>query len=146
MDKGILSSLNFENYACEKIEFHLNEDFVSGREVELDLSFERTIEIDIEDSEAIIRLGCKVFENYKEKNYPFFMNVLMSGFFYFESTLDEKDAKQLLEVNGTAILFPYLRALISNITSSAGVHPLVIPTINIVNMIRNENCKQEYDE
>ena len=47
----------------------------------------------------------------------------------------------MLEVNGTAILFPYLRSIITTITSSMGIQPIILPTMNIVKMIKEKKNK-----
>lgn len=45
----------------------------------------------------------------------------------------------MLEINGTAILFPYLRSFITTLTSNAGIPPLVLPTLNIQKIIEEKN-------
>ncbi|KAF3301617.1 hypothetical protein FPV23_03900 [Carnobacterium sp. PL17RED31] len=48
---------------------------------------------------------------------------------YFKINTDE-NVQEYLRVNGTAILFPYLRTFISVITSLDNSDAIVIPTIN----------------
>lgn len=135
MDKDILSELIFEQYLVEKIEFLLNKDFELIEDIQLDLDFDREIDIDLEDGEATIKLECKVFKNYKDDNKPFYLEVVIIGFFKFKGDLSESKIENLLEINGTAILFPYLRSLISTITINSGLPALTIPLINIVKML-----------
>lgn len=40
--------------------------------------------------------------------------------------------------NAVAILFPYVRALISSYTANANVTPLVLPPINVNQLLRNK--------
>src|SRR5690625_4599788 len=53
-----------------------------------------------------------------------------------DENANERDAvKQLLLANGTAILFPYLRAAISSITMAAGLPPMILPTVNVRHLL-----------
>lgn len=59
------------------------------------------------------------------------INVVTDGFFEFDSDLDESDKKTFFNVNAPAILFPYIRAYVTALTSLSGVPPVVMPTINL---------------
>lgn len=41
------------------------------------------------------------------------------------------------EANALAILFPYLRAMVSTVTAQSGREPVVLPTVNIVQLFKN---------
>lgn len=43
----------------------------------------------------------------------------------------EKQKEELTTKNTVAILFPYIRALVSNYTANANVPPLILPPINV---------------
>lgn len=137
MYKNSISKLRFENYIAKKVNFTLNESFTGNDELELDLKFNHELQIDYESKKAVLVLDCILFENSKENNYPCELEVSLLGFFEFDTNLEEDKIVNLLEVNGTAILFPYLRSVITTITSNLGISPIIIPTMNIVEMIRN---------
>jgi len=46
--------------------------------------------------------------------------------------------KEIFEKNAMAILFPYIRNIITNITSMSGFPPLIIPTLNINKFYENK--------
>ena len=135
MDKSILSSINFCQYIVESIEFKINSDAVFGDEIDLDIKFNNNIQVDMESNNAIITIETIVFDKYIEKAYPFYLELTVSGFFSF-SDMPEVDIRDMLEVNGTAILFPYIRMIVSNITTNSGVPALILPTLNISKMIK----------
>lgn len=137
MQEESISKLRFNNYLVKNINFVLNDNYETYEELELDLKFNHEIELDYEGKKAIIILECVVFDKYVEYNYPFKLETGLVGFFDFDTDLLEDEIKNLLEVNGTAILFPYLRTLISTITTNACIPPLIIPTMNISKMIKN---------
>lgn len=141
MYKESISKLRFENYFVKGLKFDINSEFESTDYLELDIDFNQELELDYEQKKAIIVLECKLFENAIEKNYPFTLNVSLVGFFEFNSDLSEEQIINMLEVNGTAILFPYLRSIITTITSNIGIQPIILPTLNIVDMLRQKNNK-----
>lgn len=44
-------------------------------------------------------------------------------------------------INAPAISFPYLRAYISNLTLQSGIKPIILPSINFVELHRENNAK-----
>lgn len=57
--------------------------------------------------------------------------------------------QQRWETNALAILFPYLRALVSTVTAQSGREPLVLPTVNITQFFRQsagENAKADLSQ
>ena len=61
------------------------------------------------------------------------MTISISVIAHFKSsdklTQDFKDS-DFMKVNVPAIVFPYVRAFVSTISANAGVHPVILPTIN----------------
>lgn len=63
------------------------------------------------------------------ENAPYRLTVEIAGRFICES-----DWQPQWEANVLAILFPYLRAIVSNITSNSGREPIILPTMNIASL------------
>lgn len=137
MYRNSISKLRFENYITKDLNFEINPNCTRKDELELDLNFNHEIQLDYQQKRSVVILECSLFEHPYENNYPFSLTLSLLGFFDFDTDLNEDDIIKLLEVNGVAILFPYLRGIISTITSNLGVAPIIIPTINIVEMLRN---------
>ena len=55
---------------------------------------------------------------------------------YFDQDIDEKMRASFFNVNAPAILFPYVRAHITTLTSLSGIKPIILPTLNLSS--RNE--------
>jgi preprotein translocase subunit SecB len=49
----------------------------------------------------------------------------------FESDVDITKEKSFIEVSAPAIIFPYIRAYVSNLTSMSGIQPILLPTYNM---------------
>jgi preprotein translocase subunit SecB len=78
------------------------------------------------------RTEFKIFMEVSMKCEGFFdLNLVGIGNFKFDEELnDEKRKKSFMNTNAPAIMFPYLRAFITTLTSNLGevTGPLVIPT------------------
>lgn len=126
--KEIKSELRFINYIVDSVEFKNNPNF-EGEEIQLD--FKPSVEFDIEDKELLVLLTVDVFDDAEKNNYPFEMSVSVVG--YFKLTADEDVEKY--KANAVAVLFPYVRSIISTYTAAANVNPLILPTVNINKML-----------
>lgn len=80
-----------------------------------------------DNKEARIVLSTTILKSDEEQMDFKKVTVEITG--YFKINTDE-NVQEYLRVNGTAILFPYLRTFISVITSLDNSDAIVIPTIN----------------
>lgn len=126
--KEIKSNLRFENYIVDYVEFKNNPDF-EGEETSLE--FEPEVEFHVEDNELLVFLTINVFKDAAKHNYPFEMRVSVVGYF----VISEQEDIEKYKVNAVAVLFPYIRSIISTYTAVANVNPLILPTVNINKML-----------
>ena len=131
------SELTFENYYVKEMFFKINPFFVS-KDQPIDLVFDCSASSETSNTNATVILQCKLFdENSESDKYPYFLSIEVVGTFGIEMEPDEDSAKRLLEMNSVAILFPYLRSMITNITASSGVPPVILPPINVYKLMKN---------
>jgi len=129
----IRSGLQFYDYVVNKVEFYANEHH-DGSDVNLTFRLQREIKYLDHDHIMHVTLHAYVFEGAVENNYPFEINVSVTGFFKISPDLFE-DKDSLATTNAVAILFPYVRSLVTTFTGNANVNPLILPTVNVVKMI-----------
>lgn len=127
--KEIKSELKFVNYVVDSVNFKNNPGF-EGEETQLD--FKPSVEFDIDDNDLLVLLTVDVFKDAETNNYPFEMNISVVG--YFKLTNEENVEKY--KANAVAVLFPYVRSIISTYTAAANVNPLILPTVNINKMLK----------
>ena len=53
------------------------------------------------------------------------------GYFEFEKNITDDERKVFFNMSAPAILFPYIRAYISALTSLSGINPVILPTLNL---------------
>lgn len=137
----MFAKLQFVEYFVKHIEYK-SDPFHDALEKEqeavtLTPKFDYNISFkDEELSESMIELIANIGDkNLKET--PFFVSATVSGIFRLVDSEITKDEKfNYYKVNALAILFPYLRSVISDITSKGSEVPLILPTINIVSLFR----------
>lgn len=133
------SILRFDKYIVKKVVYQANENCVNeSDEIELPFEFETKTEIDNEQME--IELGAIIFKNADENDYPFEMEVILKGYFSVENA---KNDIRFFEKNAIAIMFPYLRAIVSTYTANANVAPVLLPAMNINEYLRKKYEREE---
>ena len=125
------SELKLINYRVEKTYFEINKDFnfESLQSVTINPHFNRVI-TKINQNEYVIMLSVEITKDKHEAVIPFYAEAKMSSIFYFNDW-ESVSKKDIALSNATAILFPYLRALLSTITTNGSVPPYVLPVMNI---------------
>lgn len=121
--------MEFIGYKVEKISYILNEAYTTKK---ASTGFPN-IAINIARSEENknkfnIILGVKYN---LENNLPYLIEIVIRGFFETNNILEDDEEKlEVVLSNGSAIMYPYMRALITDITSKSDFSPIVLPTIN----------------
>jgi len=70
--------------------------------------------------------------NSDNKNQPFIFNIVLVGLFNFEALPSEKELERIAHINCAAILFPYARETVADVTRRAGVPVFHMEPINFV--------------
>lgn len=84
-------------------------------------------------------LGCSIFEDI---NAPFKISVQVEG----EFAVEGEKSDSMIQYNAVAILMPYVRSLVTQLTCLAEKPPLFFPIINIFSLIDGDNDENGDDE
>lgn len=136
MENEIKSILRFENYIVKNVNFSTNLEYANKEAV--NIKFDMDAEYDINDVEGtmLVTLKSYVFKDEDKTKYPFSMEIEVIGEFSISNVLDGQI--ESFKPNAVAILFPYVRALISSFTANANVPPLILPPVNINQLLKNK--------
>lgn len=130
------AKIQFYGYEVEYMEFKLNPNYgAENAEIEMDIGFKHGYAIDTDNKKFDRILSCEIFKDYIEGNHPFYLKINLVGKFSYESEVKEMELDKMLKVNSTSILFPYLRVIISTVTTMFSVGSVILPTINIVALL-----------
>ncbi|MGD0621066.1 MAG: protein-export chaperone SecB [Thermacetogeniaceae bacterium] len=126
------SNFQFDGYKVEHIDYIWNSGFELKEPITVTLAMNVDIGLNDEFTKGSVKIQTSVFENAKENNYPFSLQIGITGFFSTQDKISEENFKKFLEINGTTALFPFLRSVIADITRVANLEPpLLMPLINI---------------
>ena len=120
------SVLHFEKYIVKDITYKTNEAYTEHNEISLDFDFDAHIQLSEDNQEMEVELGVSIFKDSLEKNYPF-----------------GNERIDTFEANAIAILFPYVRAIVSTFTANANVAPVILPPMNLYNYLKNKHNKKK---
>lgn len=138
MDSAVIA---FEGYKIEKIAYNTIDKNLSSDKIESENKIETAIKIGTNES---ITAGKVTFDiNYEDyKNYRK-IELTVDGFFDVqEESLEkygEEEIQKIIAQNGTAIVYPYVRSLLSMITSLDSPDAVLLPTINTSNLLTNKD-------
>lgn len=128
--------LQFYGYSVPKIHFKIGEKF-GGNEIQMNVNMTRTIEpLSTENNgnsdkeqHYIVLFFLTLGE--EENENGFFADIVVKG--HFSSSCNPFPAD-----NATAILFPYVRSIVTSICTTANIPPLILPVINITDAFKEE--------
>jgi preprotein translocase subunit SecB len=127
MENTPVASFKFESFKITRSYFEINE--VDGDQV-FSLNFAPKGVVNKEDSKFELELGVLV----EEKNNKFKAEITAIGIYSFDAEMQDEMLDKFFYQNATAILFPYIRAYITTLTSLSGINPIILPTLNLTKL------------
>lgn len=81
------------------------------------------------DKTYILTLNFSVF-NTSDKPFPVDISASIAGTYTFDDTTTEEQMENFMQIPATQILFPHLRSLVSSVTASCYLQPLLLPLVD----------------
>ena len=132
----MLAKLQFRDYHVINISYKFNP--YNPEEESLSPDFSYKIQKNEEDSkEAVVYLTFNIGDEML-RDSSIYVSVTIAGEFVVFGEEDEEQIDMLYKVNAIAILYPYLRSIVSEITSKGTSSPIILPTMNIAAMFNQE--------
>lgn len=133
------TALEFKGYSVKEQSYKRNETFnQTVQKVTLTPQIALTIENKVKEDGLLVNLGVKVGSL---TDAPFEVNVQVCGEFVYHH---EKDTARvgvdtLIRRNAVAILYPYVRSLVSNLTNTSNEYPAcILPTIDVAQVLKEQ--------
>ncbi|OGW39380.1 MAG: hypothetical protein A2Y97_12800 [Nitrospirae bacterium RBG_13_39_12] len=134
--------MKFKEFALLKLNFDLNDDF---KVEDTDTNIEMTPEITMshqfieEKKQLVVVLGLRQLTG----NIPYRFEIKAGSLFQFANIPEENILKQLATINCPAIIFPYVRETIADLTRRAGFPPLHLDPINFIQLAKEREIQQK---
>ena len=117
-----VSSFTFDGYRVHKSSLTLSEAKMSQKmQFEINPSGEF-----LEDNRFELILDVHV----NDEQHFFDVSIEIHGFFKYQTT-DMGNLANFISINAPAIMFPYIRAYVSTLTSLSGIPTITLPTLNM---------------
>lgn len=117
-----------------KISYETNKGFDFKGDFSLDVNNDINIIKGTDESahEAMVVLNIGIFTNKDFNEVPFNISIEIEGYFKWDEELQKNQALLdiMLKQNAPAILYSYIRPIITLMTVEANMPPLVIPLMN----------------
>ncbi len=127
MENTPVASFKFESFKITRSYFEINE--VDGDQA-FSLNFAPKGVVNKENSKFELELGVVI----EEQNSKFRAEITAIGIYSFDAEMEDEMLEKFFYQNATAILFPYIRAYVTTLTSLSGINPVVLPTLNLTKL------------
>ena len=113
---------------ADELSFKLNGIRPQSGKMDLKPTFSRKVRRAVENERlCFISLTVKI-EKTEDAPKPFDLTVTMTGVFESDAKTDEE--RKSVIVGGTSVLYPYVRAAVTSLTTSALAAPIVLPVVS----------------
>jgi len=136
MDNDKQPGISFEGILLSKENFSRIPNF-SDENVRIDIQLNVILNKNKQTYSAELNTSLKCFSNDDQKQL-LNLEFTFVGLFSVKDGEENMDIQDFLNNNAPAIMFPYIREHISEITQKAGVKPILLPPINIEALIKNK--------
>ena len=121
---------DFKGITGEEISFKLNRVKLNPEDkLDIKPQFSRQVrKVNANEKLNFVALSVKIESTEKEPK-PFDINVTLVGVFEVSDVRNENEESKFV-IEATKLLYPYLRACVTNLTASAYIAPLNLPVIS----------------
>ena len=121
---------DFKGITGEEISFKLNIVKLNPEDkLDIKPQFSRQVrKVNANEKLNFVALSVKIESTEKEPK-PFDINVTLVGVFEVSDVRNENEERKFV-IEATKLLYPYLRACVTNLTASAYIAPLNLPVIS----------------
>jgi preprotein translocase subunit SecB len=133
------TGISFVQVSLTGLNFILNKKYELPKDgIPVDIGIDVKTSFSKDKKTLIVVLSAKLFYNTKE--YPFKMKIAVEGVFSGE---DHKKLKEFSSIHAPAHLMPFLREAIGNTTMKANIPPLLLPPINLVELLKSKGAQNK---
>lgn len=128
-----------KKYSFHFVDFRIvNLNFGSNLKIKPDKDISVSSRIDIGYNINGKELNVFLKLEIEEGGLPFNLNLEGDGLFKFDHEVDPDQIEEIANINCAAIIFPYLRETVADITRRAGFPPLHLPPVNFVEIYKRQ--------
>ena len=124
--------MSFDDFKIKKISFSVNDKFKKKKTILINP--EIAVASNFDKAKLLITVLLKI--SLSKGDMPFFFEVVSESKFSFQEVPDKNIIKKLSTINCPAIIFPYVRETIADLTRRSGYPPFHMSPINFVELAK----------
>lgn len=137
--------LKFNGYNVEKFNYIRNNSKDTNSNEPVSLSPQIMFKIVLKKDNPLksnVLIGVRL--GYDDNALPFKVEAVVKGYFELEgeATTELDSIYKFYLQNGTAILYPYLRAIVTTLTGTGNYQAIILPTVNFYKLIENSDLEE----
>ncbi len=136
------AKFNFVNFRITSVQYSINPNFKMDEDQSVDVSTELAVNVNYSDDENLLSMLMGI--RLSNPDAPFNFDVQGIAAFKFEQKPSQKAFETLAGINIPAIMYPYMREFIAELTMRGGHTPLHLPPVNFV-AIAEQKKKQQVE-
>ena len=131
----IMSQLIVKNIHLQQIQFRINPDFhIENENQAVEIKHSIAIKCEHKEKSLIVHVAIQTPPADQAGNYPFYFSLAVSGYFELKEDVEKPMLDQFININCPAIIFPYLRETLADITRRSGFPPMHLQPVNFVKL------------
>jgi preprotein translocase subunit SecB len=115
--------------------FSLIQDFKWEKNKPIEIK--QNVEVGYKTKDKVLRVMVSVSSDFE--NQPFRFSVAWEGAFTFKEMPPKEDLDRIADINCAAIIFPYIRETIADLTRRANIPPFNLPPFNFPAMYEEKH-------
>ena len=123
-----MDKFSFESLGLLESHFKLNTNFKPEKNKPVEIS----CQINISHRKQDKTINVTVSVDSSDKDQPFNFDVAFMGSFKFSKVPQKRELEKIVHINCAAIIFPYVRETIADLTRRANIPPFHMAPINFV--------------
>ncbi|MFO7783266.1 MAG: protein-export chaperone SecB [Thermodesulfobacteriota bacterium] len=128
-------NLKLNKTRLKSFNFRVNEEHNNNDEIQLNFGISNAYHYEYKEK----KIYCLVSVSINQEDCPFFLDIDYEGVFEVDRRVSKKRIEPFGKINCPAILFPFLRECIADITRRADLEPLLLPAINFVELAKQKS-------
>lgn len=119
------SPFKVKAHRLKDVEFALNVNFKPENKVDFKISIDKHIEKHADKPIAEVSIAVSIFKDLPEA--PFMCRITYQGLFSWNEDAPSDSVEQYLKCNAAALLYSYVRPLVTQLTAMSSITPLTLP-------------------
>lgn len=132
-----MPQMSIENIRLQHLQFEMNQDF-SVKDTPVQIRYNLSIKHLYKQQKLIVYINVKSPIEDEYKNSPFYFEIVIKGEFKIIGEVEDSIINKYAKINCPAIIFPYLREALADITRRAGFPPFHLQPVNFIKLNNND--------